>query len=122
MYASSITTSPLKLFRTISISCRSIELAVGLFGLQIELEIVEKPGPSHLHVVDVRAYLVHPIRRRIDDHIVPARHAESAIKQIYTFIAPVPQEDVLRADALDLADGLLHLPLMRIGITVIPFR
>ena len=136
IYASSITTSPSKLFRIISISCRLNAFPVGLLGEHIQMifvcssicfsiaarsssKVFCKRSPANFHIMYMSTHFVHSIGRRMNDYIVFPGITKSPVKQIDAFITSVSQKYIFRRKAFDLRQLFFYFNLVRIGISVI---
>ena len=87
-----------------------------LVGLYLEL-LVEQHG-TILNIVDVGTYTIHAVGRLYGHHIVDARTAEDAVRQVDGLVATVAQEGVVGGDALHSLNLLLQFCLKRVGIAV----
>ncbi|MNY37709.1 hypothetical protein D3C86_1722900 [compost metagenome] len=81
--------------------------------------IIGKRHFVDFHIVDRRAYLVHAVGRRENDHTVLPGCTGSACEQVDRLIASVPEENTVGAHLLDRAQFLLDFGLVRIRVAVI---
>ena len=80
-------------------------------GISLDLEVLVQQYRTILHIVNVGTHLVHAIGRLDGHDVVHFRLTETAVHQVYGFVAAVAHEGVVNGYALHLLDFLLQFSL-----------